>query len=128
VFKVVLVGRFLALLLAALVLLEGSGFARAFGEGATVHCCCGSHSAARRCRCKACPTARRGTPPRADGDRLAASRECDGVSGDAGVLVIVAVPVPAAPAAPILPPAVRVLAVAPSPLVTRPLDFGRPPP
>ena len=124
----VFLGRLLAVLLAALVLLEGSGLARAFGEGATVHCCCGDHSAARRCRCKACPTARRGATARADGDRLAAARECDGVSGDAGVLMIVAVPAPVTALLPVQPPAVRVFATAPPPLIDRAPDFARPPP
>lgn len=34
---------------------ESAGAAQAFGLAAMVHCCCGSHYGARRCKCPACP-------------------------------------------------------------------------
>src|SRR5581483_11685178 len=120
--------RLAACLLAALVLVESSGAARAFSDGATVSCCCGSHSAARRCRCVACPVASRRAHRSAAGDRLAPARECSGDHDDAGVLAVIAPP--AAPRFSVEKPfptgtlAFREVALPASRLV----DAGRPPP
>jgi hypothetical protein len=59
---VVILRRALALLLAGLVLVEGGGAARAIAAAGEVRCCCGAHSFARPCRCRACPAARRRAP------------------------------------------------------------------
>jgi hypothetical protein len=120
--------RLAACLLAVLVLAESSGAARALTDGATVHCCCGEHAAARKCRCSACPVALRGKARHADGDRLAAARECHGEPGDAGVLTVIALQLtaPFALAAP--SPIGELSALEIDPLHGRLVDAGRPPP
>src|SRR5207249_4376065 len=50
-----LTARLLALLLAALLLVETSGVAGAFEVDPIVHCCCGDHDAGEPCGCPTCP-------------------------------------------------------------------------
>jgi hypothetical protein len=87
-------------LLAALVLLEGAGVARALGHGADVHCCCGKHSVRKRCGCKSCPVVKKRAS--AESNRLAPARQCDGAGGSDAALLVLAVPssAPALAAAP----------------------------
>ncbi|MGZ3439085.1 MAG: hypothetical protein ACXVDD_06205 [Polyangia bacterium] len=122
--------RVLVLLLVLVVVGETSGVARAFGPGSSVHCCCGTHAAARPCPCPDCPVTLHRAPPRDEGDaRLAAGRDCSGATADdAGVLTVLAVaPRPLfAVAAPELVGAAYV--AAPTPLRGRAVDVGRPPP
>jgi hypothetical protein len=123
--------RVLACLLALLVLGEVSGVARAFGPGATVHCCCGGHASARPCPCPDCPAAVV-RAPRAHGAPAQArldGRNCDGSSttDDPGVLRVLA----ALPALSELSPApVRGVVdfVPPVALSDRSPDPSRPPP
>ncbi|MCU1278854.1 MAG: hypothetical protein JWM53_2400 [bacterium] len=120
----------LVLLLALVVVGESSGVARAFGPGSTVHCCCGTHSAARPCPCPDCPvTLHRATPHDVGDARLAAGRDCNGSSADeVGVLGMLAV-APHAIFAALAPDAIGAAHVAaPSPLHGRAVDVGRPPP
>ncbi len=122
--------RVLVLVLALVVVGETSGVARAFGPGATVHCCCGAHASARPCPCPDCPVTLRRAPRHDLGDaRLTAAPDCDGAdAGDPGVLHVVAI-APAAPAAIGTPSPSRALAfAAPSSLCSRAVDVGRPPP
>jgi len=110
--------RLLAGLLALLVLVEGSGVARA-QPGATIDCCCGRHGAHRACKCKGCPVSK---ARRSGYDH---ARDCDG-NADPGVLAVVAV---AAPAPSLLPPrAVARVSVPVGSLSSRVVEAGRPPP
>ena len=125
-----LVRRVLVLLLVVVVLGEASGVARAFGPGSSVHCCCGTHSAARPCPCPDCPVTLHRAAPRDVGDaRLAAGHDCNGSAADeVGVLTMLAVAphtmlAVAAPA-----PIGAAHVAAPTPLVGRAVDVGRPPP
>jgi hypothetical protein len=126
-----LVRRVLVCLLVLVVLGETSGVARAIGPTETVHCCCGSHAAARPCPCPDCPvTLRRAAPHDIGNPQLTAARDCSGGgdAGDPGVLAVRAI-APAlfsALAAP-HPRRFAYVAVA-SPFRTRAVDIGRPPP
>jgi hypothetical protein len=117
----------LRVLLAALVLLEGAGIARALGHGADVSCCCGEHSSARKCDCHDCPVVKRRAPESPDAAQLDEGRGCDGrASGDA-LLVMVALTPP--PLTLSILQAAR--AAAPPPLTLPPerlIEAGRPPP
>jgi hypothetical protein len=122
--------RILACLLALIVLGELSGVARAFGPGATVHCCCGAHASARPCPCPDCPAGvgragrrhRPATPPVLDG------RNCDGShADDAGVLQVLAA-LPALPMLAALPVRRRDDLPIPLALHGRAPDPTRPPP
>ena len=110
--------RFLAALLSLLILVEGSGVARAL-SGESVDCCCGRHDAHRACKCPSCPVGKKrdGTSRFAPG--------CDGHE-DAGVPAVVAViaPSPSLPA----PVAVVVVRRAPQSPLGRIIEAGRPPP
>jgi hypothetical protein len=87
-----LVQRLLACLLVLLVVGESSGLARAFSQKSAVSCCCGSHWAARPCRCPDCPASARKRTVTPSGDHLLADHDCDGAgSDDATVLSVVAV-------------------------------------
>jgi hypothetical protein len=91
--------RTLALLLIALVVIETAGLAQAFGIDAMVHCCCGPHTAARKCRCLSCPVTRR--HKREDvGSRIATGGDChnDQTSND-GRLIPLSDPLIRAPQA-----------------------------
>jgi len=116
------VRRALALLLMLLMLVETAGLAQAFGQDARVHCCCGPHAAARRCRCPSCPVKKR----RFQGASLSAGGGCsDQVSSDGRLLV------QAHLASPRL--AVRVAAISEYPIEaarwsSRILESARPPP
>ncbi|HEY1585947.1 MAG TPA: hypothetical protein VGH63_09690 [Polyangia bacterium] len=125
-----LVRRTLVLLLVLVVVVETSGVARAIGPGETVHCCCGSHAAARPCPCPDCPvTLRRAAPHDIGAAQLSAAHDCSGGdAGDPGVLAVRAI-------APILALAVAAprprrfaYVVASAPVRTRAVDIGRPPP
>lgn len=122
--------RALVCLLVVALVGETSGVARAFGPGATVHCCCGAHASARPCPCPDCPVTLRRAPAHDVGaSQLAAARECDGAdAGDPGVLHVVAVS-PRAPSSIAAPPPTGALdSFAPSALRTRSVDPTRPPP
>jgi len=94
---VLLLRRLLACLLTVLVLLETGGVARAIA-GADIACCCGHHSAARKCGCKSCPIVKRRAPRELIGDQLDSARDCQGGSSDqALVLQVTALVVVAAP-------------------------------
>ena len=125
-----LVRRLLVCLLVLVVVGETSGVARAFGPGATVHCCCGAHASARPCPCPDCPVALRRAARHDIGDaRLAAAHDCSGASAEeAGVLSVLAV-APRAPLAVATIDPVRLAYTATaSPLRSRAVDVGRPPP
>lgn len=47
------------MLLCLLMVGESAGAAQAFGIAATVHCCCGTHFGARRCKCPSCPAVKK---------------------------------------------------------------------
>ena len=83
--------RALAVLVTILIVMESAGVAQAVGSGATVHCCCGPHSAARKCRCSSCPVVKRRERGKTTA-RLAAGGDCDARSGDGARLVTLAVP------------------------------------
>jgi hypothetical protein len=120
--------RVLACLLTLLVLGEVSGVARAFGPGATVHCCCGAHMSARPCPCPDCPAARVRLPHKREAARLDAARNCDGASADdPGVLQVLAA-LPSPPAIVVTSTRAAVALVAPTRLRSRTLDPTRPPP
>jgi hypothetical protein len=76
----------IAILLCLLMVGESAGAARAFGIAATVHCCCGSHFGARRCKCPSCPAVKK--------KKSATTRVTSDCArgGDEGRLEIVAVP------------------------------------
>lgn len=122
--------RVLVCLLVLAFVGESSGVARAFGPGATVHCCCGAHAAARPCPCPDCPvTLRRAPRHNLGAPQFTAAPDCDGSGArDPGILHVVAV-APHARVAVAVPSPIAVLAfAAPSPLRTRAVDIGRPPP
>jgi hypothetical protein len=122
--------RVLVLLLVLVVVGETSGVARAFGPGSSVHCCCGTHSAARPCPCPDCPVTLHRAPPSDAGDaRVAAGRDCNGASSDdVGVLTVLAV-APRMIFAVAAPNPIGAAHVdAPTPLRGRAVDVGRPPP
>jgi hypothetical protein len=125
-----LVRRLFVLLLVIVVVGETSGVARAFGPGSSVHCCCGTHAAARPCPCPDCPvTLHRAAPHDIGAATLAAGRDCNGAAADeVGVLTVLAI----APHAlyPFAAPAAVGAAffAPPSPLRGRAVDVGRPPP
>jgi hypothetical protein len=116
--------RLCALVLAALVLLEGAGVARAFAEEVElIQCCCGRHDSHRACRCKACPVSKRRA--HAATTRMDQPGDCDGQS-DPGVLAVTAIP-----AVEEISVEMAALAVAFLPiraLSGRILEAGRPPP
>jgi hypothetical protein len=117
----------LRVVLAALVLLEGAGIARALGHGADISCCCGEHSAARKCDCHDCPVAKRRAPQAPEAAQLDAGRGCDGTpSGDA-LLVMVALTPPALSLS-TLQAARAVVPPPPAPPLERLIEAGRPPP
>lgn len=119
--------RLVAGLLVLLVVGETSGIARAFGPGATIHCCCGDHSVARPCPCPDCPVLLRRAHSHQDA-RVVAARDCTGSSvDDPGVLQVVAVAL-ALPSLPSLAPAVAVRWTAPRAPSDRLPDSARPPP
>ncbi len=122
--------RLFVCLLALVVIGETSGVARAFGPGATVHCCCGAHASARPCPCPECPVTLRRAPRHDLGDaRLTAPPDCDGAdAGDPGVLHVVAVAPAPLPAVAAPAPSPRLAFAAPSRLFGRAVDVGRPPP
>ena len=118
-----MIRRLFALLVAALLLVEGAGVARALG-GDTILCCCGRHESHRVCKCKSCPVlakrARVGT------SRFAHARDCDG-HDEAPALSVLAIESVA--------PTVQRSEIARAhenpaaqPLVSRVVDAGRPPP
>ncbi|HEX6839787.1 MAG TPA: hypothetical protein VF334_24595 [Polyangia bacterium] len=125
-----LVRRVLVCLLVLVVVGETSGVARAFGPGATVHCCCGAHASARPCPCPDCPVTLRRAPRHDLGAaQLTPPRDCDGAgAGDPGVLHVVALAPHARFAVAIPAPAGALAFAAPSPLAGRAVDVGRPPP
>jgi hypothetical protein len=125
-----LVRRVLVLLLVLVVVGETSGVARAFGPGSSVHCCCGTHAAARPCPCPDCPVTLHRAPTRDEGDaRLAAGRDCDGASADdVGVLRVLAVAPRTIFAFAAPDPIGAADVTAPTPLRGRAVDVGRPPP
>lgn len=122
--------RVLVCLLAVIVLGETSGVARAYGPGATVHCCCGAHASARPCPCPDCPVTLRRAPRHDIGAaQLAAAPDCDGSAlHDPGILHLVALAshAPFSVAAPA--PHGALAFAAPSALCSRAVDIGRPPP
>jgi hypothetical protein len=125
-----LVRRVLVCLLVLVVLGETSGVARAIGPNETVHCCCGSHAAARPCPCPDCPvTLRRAAPHDIGAAQFIAAHDCTGGDpGDPGVLAIRAVsPDRSHPIAAPHPHRLAYVAVT-SPFRTRAVDIGRPPP
>jgi hypothetical protein len=87
--------RIFALLMALLIWSEGAGVARALSADATVDCCCGTHSATRRCKCLHCPVGLRNNSPAKQ--TLAAPSSCTAHSSDEMLLVIATLP-PGAPA------------------------------
>jgi len=101
-----LVRQLIVALLVVLLVAESSGVARAFGPGSIVTCCCGPHSAARRCKCLHCPVAQRDDHDHdheRGGARIAAAQDCDGNAPEEAVLDVeallitpIAVPTPAA--------------------------------
>jgi hypothetical protein len=111
--------RLLAALLSLLILVEGSGVARAL-SGESIECCCGRHDAHRVCKCPSCPVSKN----RKDHtSRFAAG--CDG-HDEPAALVVTAVMTPA----PSLAPLVAVASWAPvvKSLSDRVVEAGRPPP
>jgi hypothetical protein len=122
--------RVFACVLVLLLIGESSGIARAFGPGATVHCCCGDHTSARPCPCPDCPVLRvRGHHHDGDAEaRLAAGRDCSGGSADdPGILTVVAVAIVSL-AVPV--PSLRdtLTFAPPRSLRDRTVDAARPPP
>jgi hypothetical protein len=122
--------RLLVCLLVFVVIGETSGVARAFGPGATVHCCCGAHASARPGPCPDCPVTLRRAPRHDIGAaQLTAAPDCTGAdAGDPGVLHVVAIAPPAPLAVANRAPATALAFAAPSPLRGRAVDVGRPPP
>ena len=122
--------RTFALLLVLVVVGETSGVARAYGPGATVHCCCGAHASARPCPCPDCPVTLRRAPRHDIGAaQLSAARECDGAdAGDPGTLHVLAIAPPVRFAVATPAPTGALAFAAPSPLRGRAVDVGRPPP
>lgn len=116
---------FLCLLFVA----ESAGVARAFGRAAQVTCCCGAHSAARKCKCSHCPVIKRRARAHRDAapDRLAAGRECQGATDHDAPLSFAALPVARVPGDPIILTAPHV-PPAPAMLLDRTLEPRRPPP
>ncbi|MCA1664522.1 MAG: hypothetical protein LC659_09670 [Myxococcales bacterium] len=125
-----LVRRVLVCLLVLVLVGETSGVARAIGPGTIVRCCCGAHATARPCPCPDCPvTLRRAAQHDVGAARLTAAHDCSGAdAGDPGVLAVRAIA-----------PASRDFVTAPhprrfayvfvaSPVRTRAVDIGRPPP
>jgi hypothetical protein len=123
---VTLVRRLLALAVAALLLVEGAGVARAFAAEDSVECCCGHHSSARACHCKSCPVGQRRSHHQGGGDaRVAPPRECD-AHADGGLLLVIALlPSPPLVEAPLAAEPVEVRQIAAPFVVT---DPSRPPP
>ncbi len=117
----------LRVFIAALVLLEGTGIARAFGHGGDVSCCCGEHSAARECHCHDCPVVKRRTLHAPDAARLDAARDCDGQVANDTLLVMVALP-PAPLGLSSLLDGAALSAQAPTIPPLRLIEAGRPPP
>ena len=118
-----MLSRLLACLLAALVLFEGAGVARALASVESVECCCGTHGVHRACKCKACPVSKRRA--HAATPRLDQPRECDG-HDEAGVLLVSALL--DEPPAMMGALAVTVAAEPVLPLADRLIEAGRPPP
>jgi hypothetical protein len=105
---VILVRRALAVLLAALVLVEAGGAARAIAAAGDVRCCCGAHSFARPCRCRACPAARGRTEHHHDETPAAPVLAPDGAchlapDGDALVPLALFAPLPSLAAVAVTP-------------------------
>jgi hypothetical protein len=123
---VAMIRRLCAMVLAALVLLEGAGVARALASaGEWIECCCGRHDSHRACRCKACPVSKRRA--HAATTRLDQPRECDG-DGDPGVLAVTALPIVALQSISLSFPAIVLELPAVRPLLSRIVEAGRPPP
>jgi len=133
---VVILRRALAVLLAALVLVEAGGAARAIAAAGDVRCCCGAHSFARPCRCRSCPAARRRATvddahaehahEQAAAPLLAPDGHCQ-LGSDADALV----PLVLFPAPPLLAPVATVEVAHPTPPFSPPdrhPDPLRPPP
>lgn len=116
-----------ALVLMLLVVIETGGLARAFAADASVHCCCGEHSAARRCDCKSCPVSLRGHRAAATGDRLTGGGPCRHATVDGAVLIMLALEAPALPVLASDPPA-RAPCPLPAALVSAIMSADRPPP
>lgn len=119
--------RALAILVAILIVAESAGAAQAFGLDSEVHCCCGPHSVARKCRCGSCPVSKRRKSDRGKLSHLQSGGDCHPHGDSDGRLVPLSdgAFLPAAP----LPPPARPLRVPPlSRLVSRAADGERPPP
>jgi hypothetical protein len=101
--------------------------ARAFAADGDIDCCCGEHSAVRRCHCNDCPVTRRGVPERV-GDQIGAEHCGGGGAQDIGVLAVL---VHVLPAPPVLA-GPRLVSATPRirPLLRsgRLIEAGRPPP
>jgi hypothetical protein len=116
--------RLLAIVVAALVLFEGAGVARALTSAEAIECCCGRHDAHRACKCKACPILKKRA--HAATTRLEVGRDCHGQE-DPGALSVVAVMPPPAPSLAALDVAAVAEGVV-APLDDRLPEAGRPPP
>lgn len=115
------------LFIVALLVVETAGVARAFGRGARVSCCCGTHATARPCKCKRCPAARQHARDDGGGDRLAAGRDCDGdVVGDEVLKPLAVVTRPLWPR--LRRPGRRLPARVPAAPTVRLIEAERPPP
>ena len=116
---------FAAVGLALLLVAESAGVARAYDACSITHCCCGSHSVARVCKCEHCP-ARRGKQISSEQGHLDAPSDCVAhAQNDA--LVVTATLVSHAPRLIVAP-----LALLDAPRLLAPpslvLDPARPPP
>jgi hypothetical protein len=119
--------RALAIVVAMLIVAESAGAAQAFGVDTEVHCCCGPHSAARKCRCSSCPVSKRHKSHSGKLSQLQSGGDCHPHGDGDGRLVPLSdgVFVPIAP----LPPLARSLrAPLPPELSSRAADGERPPP
>jgi len=118
--------RFLAAVgLALLLVAETAGVARAYDACSITHCCCGSHSVARICKCEHCP-ARRGKQIGSEHARVGAPTECvTNAQNDALVVTATLSEVPRAPWSSLLELVVAATPITPPSLV---LDLARPPP
>jgi hypothetical protein len=82
--------RVIAVVLAMLLWGESAGIARAVAADGVVSCCCGPHSAARRCHCLRCPVGLHRDAPSTT--KLAPSSSCVGHGGEEALLVIATLP------------------------------------
>jgi hypothetical protein len=124
---IVLLRRSALLVFTAGFLFQAAGAGRAWGRGAAVECCCGSHLVSRACDCHHCPVRGKQKQAPADHDHLSAPLDCTGGSDGAVILGLALLSHPPA-IGPVRSRIGRRLSPPAERLFSRLLDPNRPPP